>query len=280
MTLGVVIVTHRSDERVRPLLADLRTHEPAVDVVLVDSGSPDGPPAVPPSIDVIAIPENVGYGTAANRGARHLLEHGNRVIAILNPDIRLQAPSLSELMTELEGRRDVGVATAPLLDADGRRQAAAWGKPSALRAFWFGTGLELPRLRRVLGWVGLGPGGTSSATLVHEAVEVGGHVLGGAMVVRDVCWQELDGFDEDFFLYWEDADLCERARRLGWAVAVLPATPIVHDSGTSSAGVTDAQRWQWYVDGADIYGRKHLGPVRRRLILAALRLGKRIGRRH
>ena len=94
------------------------------------------------------------------------------------------------------------------------------------------------------------------------------------MVVRRDCFEALGGFDPGYFMYWEDADLCARARSLGWDVRVLPCEPFVHFGSGSSEGTGDADRWAWYVDGARRFGRRHLSPARAGRILVALRLAR------
>jgi N-acetylglucosaminyl-diphospho-decaprenol L-rhamnosyltransferase len=279
MKVAAVVVAHRSAARLPGLLGTLGRAEPGVQVVVVDSGSPGGPPAVPPSVHLVALDDNVGFGRAGNAGVAAAGDEWD-VVALLNPDVRLAGPSLTELAAALADRPDVGVATGPVVDAEGTRSPSAWGPTSALRAFWFASGWRLPRARRLVGRLAGRAGGalTSSRTLVEDDLRVDGHVLGGAMVVRRACWDELGGFDPRYFLYWEDADLCHRARALGWEVRVLPCTPIVHEAGTSSEGVVDAQRWDWYVEGADVFASEHLTPWRRLLLLGALRLGRAMRR--
>lgn len=274
-----VVVTHQSKEALGPLLDSLRAHEDA-EIVIVDAGSPDGPPRVPDDCTLVALPDNVGFGRACNVGAKEGRGPGRPdFLVFLNPDVRLTGPSLTELASQMRGRPAVGIATGPSVDAAGRRQPAAWGPPSSLRAFWFASGWQLPRLRRWVGRWSQGGALTSGTSMASSDLVVDGHVLGGAMIVRHDCWDALGGFDEGFFLYWEDADLCQRARDAGWEVAVLPCTPIVHVAGTSSAGVTEQRRWAWYVDGAQRFATRHLGPGSTRRLLVSLRLGRALRRR-
>lgn len=276
MAIAAVIVTHRSERRLGGLLEDLRREEPSATIVVVDSGSPEGPPPVPADVPLVALARNVGFGAACNAGAAHPSVGPAADLAFLNPDVRLHGSSLSEISIRMTGR--TGIATGTLVDPSGEAVAAAWGPTSASRAFWFGAGWKAARARRWMGAFVRGGLATSAASMNRGEVLVDGHVLGGAMVVRRECWEHLGGFDEEYFLYWEDADLCHRARQLGWEVRVLPCTPIVHEAGTSSTGVIEEQRWQWYVDGADTFARKHLTDRERRRLLAALRWGRRLRR--
>lgn len=274
--LGVVIVAHRSEQLLPGLLATLSRHQPDVPIVVVDNASPGGAPPAP-GARLVALPQNRGYGSACNAGAApHSSAGGVRYLAFLNPDVRLRGPSLSELAAALDARSEVGIATGPVVDDRGERVPSAWGPPSPVRAFWFGSGLRLPRLRRLVGRLVGGGAMTSGASTARDDLKVDGYVVGGAMVVRRECWEQIGGFDEGFFLFGEDADLCKRARDAGWEIRVLPCTPIEHLRGSSSAGVTSAQRAAWYEQGLRRYASKHLSRSRARLLLAAYRSGRMV----
>lgn len=277
--IGVVVVTYCSGRVLPGLLRSLAEHEPDARVVVVDNDSPGGPPEAG-TAHLVSLEDNHGYGVACNTGARILIssdavpDH----LVFLNPDVRLRGPSLTQLADEIEMKPGIGIATGPIVDEEGRRVPSAWGAPSALRAFWFASGWQLPRLRGWLGrWIGRGPA-TSGASMARSEMPVEGYVIGGAMIVRRECWDDLGGFDERFFLFREDADLCERARQAGWEVWMLHCTPLVHLRGSSTAGVTDEQRRSWYLEGARRYAEKHASPAAARRLELAFRLGSVVSR--
>jgi N-acetylglucosaminyl-diphospho-decaprenol L-rhamnosyltransferase len=274
--VACVVVTHRSERPLRVLLQSIRTHEPHVAVLVVDNATPEGAPSASPA-EVIRLSDNRGDGAACNIGVAASPDNAE-YIALLNPDLQLQGPTLALLANEFERRPELGIATGPVEDEDRRRVASAWGAPSVARAFWAATGWQWPRLRAAVGRALRTGANQSGASMSDRQLEVEGHVLGGAMVVRRDCFEQIGGFDESFFLYWEDADLCARARTAGWKVMMLPVTPMVHVEGTSSAGVTSAQRWSWYRQGAARYAQLHLSPWRAKAFLAALDMGGRVSR--
>lgn len=275
--VGVVVVTFRSDRVLPDLLRTLEQHEPGRPIVIVDNASPGGPPD-PGHAEVISLPRNLGYATACNAGAARLRErHGVDVLAFLNPDVRLRGPSLTQLAEGLDGRPSVGVATGPLIDDRGRRVPAAWGPPSVARAFWFGAGFQAPRLRAALGrFIRSGPF-TSGASTVRDEFEVEGSVVGGAMLVRRVCFEAVGGFDPGYFMYGEDRDLCQRVRNAGWEVWVLPCEPMVHLREASSP-TTAEQRSEWYRQGMKRYASQHLDRRAARRISWAFEFGRRLRR--
>jgi N-acetylglucosaminyl-diphospho-decaprenol L-rhamnosyltransferase len=275
--LACVVVAYRSERPLQTLLRTIRLHEPRAAVLVVDNASPEGSPSLAKPVEVHTLAENRGYGAACNVGAARV-STSTEYLAFLNPDLALQGPTLSLLLDEFERRPQLGIATGPIVDENNQRVASAWGAPSITRAFWAATGWQLPRLRAVVGRLLRSGASQSGASMRNRPLEVDGHVLGGAMMVRRDCFAQLGGFDERFFLYWEDADLCTRARAAGWAVMMLPAIPMLHVEGTSSAGVSDEQRWTWYREGAERYAKLHLRPWRARALLIAMDLGGLIGR--
>lgn len=272
--IGVVVVSYESDDVLRGLLDSLIEHEPDAHVVVVDDASPSGAPDVG-GTELIRCSANRGYAASANRGAAALQRFHPDCIAFLNPDVRLQGPSLTQLAKGLAERPLVGVAAGPLHDADDRRMPSAWGPTSVRRAMVFAAGFEPARLRSAAG-TSLRRMPVSTASQVQQELRVEGHVMGGAMVVRNECFDQLDGFDEEFFLYWEDADLCHRARDAGWEIRLLPSDPL--RLVRPPAGLEDDRRWQLFVDGAERFGSKHLVPGQARQLEAALSLGRRLGR--
>lgn len=278
--IGVVVVAYNSAAVLPPLLASLTRHEPAAAVVVVDNASPMGAPQGT-DVPLLAQSANRGYGAAANVGAEWLLSHHANVttLAFLNPDVRLNGASLTQLAAQLDARPAVGIASGPLLDSRGRRLPSAWGQESVLRRFWFATDWQAPRLRTLAGRITRRGAMTSSASLTAEDLAVDGFVRGGTMVVRAACWRELDGFDEEFFMFGEDMDLCARARARGWDVRLLPCAPILLDDRGSSADADARVRFAWYREGARRFADKHLDARTARRLERALWWGYRLGRR-
>lgn len=243
-------------------------------VVVVDNASPSGAPHVPPGVELVRRDRNFGYGAAANEGARRLLAAGVRHLAFLNPDIRLAGPSLSRIAEELDRLPRVGVASGPVVDSRGLPIHSAFGSTAAMRALWFASGWQGRRTRALI--LRLLRRGVQASPHLEDDLRVEGHVLGGVMVIRGVQFQAVGGFDEDYFLYWEDADICERVRRASAEVRIVDCTPFVHAPTTSTPGVHDQQRWEWYAQGARTFARKHLPAGQARQLDAALSLGRRL----
>ncbi len=282
--VGTVIVSYESQAVLPRLLASLARYEPEIPVVVVDNASPSGKPDISAYrdagagrnglLDLVVLPENRGYGVACNLGVERLRAYEPRYLAFLNPDIRLAGPSLTELAHSLGARPRVGVVSGPVVDEEGKRVHSVWGPNSQLRALWFSSAWPGRRARALIRRL-MRRGLSSSRTLLED-LRSEGHVLGGVMVVRAVCFDEVGGFDEDFFLYWGDADLCERIRLQGAEVRIFDCTAFVHAPASGSKGIDDEQRWEWYAEGARTFARKHLSPGQAQQLEAALELGHRL----
>ena len=274
--IGAVVVCYESHAVLPALLDSLADHEPRVPVVVIDNASPTGPPDVGghPRIERIVMDENRGYGAAANVAVQSLRDRGCRYFAFLNPDIRLQGSSLTQVAARMDNKHVIGIASGPVVDEFGRGVQSAFGPNASLRALWFASGWQSRRTRALIGR--LIRRGIRYSTNLEDDLRIEGHVLGGVMVVRASCFDEIGGFDEDFFLYWEDADMCERARLAGAEVRIVDCTPFMHAPTTATPGVGDSVRWDWYVAGARTFAQKHLPAGQLRQLDAALALRERL----
>lgn len=279
-TFGCVIVSYRSNAVLPGLLRSLSRHEPQAPVVVVDNASPVSPEVREEAIELHIMATNRGYGAACNVGFRLLTTQYPHLdaVAFLNPDLRLQAPSLSQLAAALSRLPPAGITTGLLCDRHGNRLASAWGRLSSARAFWYATGWSARGIRAIAGRLAVGGLLTSAASMTRDELPVDGHVLGGAMLVRRRCFEQLGGFDERYFVYGEDADLCIRARQRGWQVWLLPCEPMIHLEGASSAEVDAENRWRLKSAGMQHFARTHLSPRHARRISMALKLGRFLSR--
>ncbi|MFZ4626718.1 MAG: glycosyltransferase family 2 protein [Blastocatellia bacterium] len=188
-------------------------------LVVVDNGSDDGLEEVVqrdyPAAVFLQTGENLGYTGGNNRGLAYALAEGADYTLILNPDTVLANPELlSDLVTYLEAHPEVGIAGPRVFLRD--RQTVQ------------NTVLFAPSLWRSLGHWGRYRLAPDSLVLSGSSV-VEAEVLNGVCVLlRSRCLYEIGLFDEVFFMYIEDADLDERARRAGWSIRYLPINGVIH----------------------------------------------------
>jgi GT2 family glycosyltransferase len=234
--LSVVIVNyhtwHDTSRLVRQLRAAPALRRGEAEVVVVDNHSPPHP-AVPRlrRLDGVSLRRwrhNRGFGRAANEGCR--LSRGDWVL-LLNPDMTLEPGFLDAVLARAAhfsaARPDAGVIGFRLHNADGTPQPSAGPFPTLLGTL---ARLVLPRARRKY----RPPPGPGPSPVDW--------VTGCCLLVRRACWQALGGLDPRFFLYYEDVDLCRRARDLGWTVWYDPAPGAVHHRPLHARPVPPALR--------------------------------------
>ncbi|MBA3653661.1 MAG: glycosyltransferase family 2 protein [Actinobacteria bacterium] len=197
-------------------------------IVVVDNGSSDGSTArlaaSNPDVVVVATGANLGYGGGVNRGLDRV---DDEYVLVLNPDVVVDADAVKVLAAALDADRRVGIVGPRIDEADGTLY------PSA-RAF--------PRLGDAIGHAFVGLVTTenpySRHYLMTDAIHSGARdvdwVSGACFLARRSTLAEIGGFDDDYFMYLEDVDLCWRAGRVGWRVRYEPGARVTHVQGVST----------------------------------------------
>jgi GT2 family glycosyltransferase len=205
-----------------------------IEALVVDNASSDGGPAlvrrVFPQVALHVNLHNMGFAPAQSQAWR--LTRG-RYWLLLNPDVELREDCIDRLVAFMDGHPRAGVATARLVDADGRPQHCAQRTPSILL-----TLLELSRLHKLLprrrrGGLLLGPYWS------YDGSRQVGWTWGTVLMARRRMVESIGPLDAGFFMYGEDLEWCLRMRRAGWEVWYCAEAEAVH-GGAASAH----QRWQ------------------------------------
>lgn len=259
MTATIVIVGFRAYDELALCLHSIARHEPEAPVILVDHAADEavGRRTVAPYAKVRYVPTraNPGFAAGVNRAAR-LAAPGP--LLLLNPDCVLQGPVRAPLCEVLARDPDVGIVGGLVHESDGRVQPSARRFPDLTTAF----GGRTSWLSRVA------PGNPLTRRNLQGDPSAGpvcvDWVIGAHMLIRRELFDQLGGLDESFVLYWEDADVCRRARDRGWRTVFAPVAAVTHAAARSSrharlrslvAFHTSAFRYYW----------KHAGPLGRTL---------------
>jgi N-acetylglucosaminyl-diphospho-decaprenol L-rhamnosyltransferase len=180
-------------------------------------------------LHVIRNPRNVGFARAVNQG---VAAAGGARILLLNPD-GLPLPGLvPALMSELDARPECAAVGPDVLNPDGSPQGSARGDPNLLSGLFGRSALltrVFPRLRAVRRNIRL----ASDLAPNAASMEVD-WVSGACVLLRRSAFERIGGFDERYFLYWEDADLGRRFRQAGFTVRYRPSAKVRHVIGESS----------------------------------------------
>lgn len=223
--ISVLVVNHDGREHLRHCLERLAGQQGSWgEAIVVDNASSDGSVEMVrsefPEVRLLALDENLGFGGANNRGAA--LARGEHLL-LLNSDAWLADGALDRLSAALEAAPEAAAAAPELRYPDGRPQFAwapatgVWGEAvQKLRNRFEGR----PWIHRPppepLGPL-FGPGWLTAACLL----------------VRKAAFDQVGGFDERFFLYFEDVDLCRRLRLAGWRLLTVEGAVATHVKGGS-----------------------------------------------
>ncbi|MEZ5273893.1 MAG: glycosyltransferase family 2 protein [Ilumatobacteraceae bacterium] len=248
--VGVAIVTYNSADHIPDLLLTLRQALAGIShrIVVADNASTDNSVALleAAGIDVVRMGGNLGYSAGINAGLRRLTD--TRAVLILNPDMKLAPGSISALFDTLEDPR-VGIVAPQSRSYDGTLGLNQRRDPSLLRAF--GTSLLGGRYARR--WPALSEFVADEQAYLHQCnIDWG---VGAMLLVTRECIDAVGEWDESFFLYSEETDYCQRARRMGFVVRYQPDAVAFHEGG---GGVRNPRlRSMMVVNKVRLYRRRH-----------------------
>lgn len=250
--LDIVVVSYRSRELLRACLDSLREHAPSVAnrIFVVDNASGDGTVelvgATYPEVQLLTSRENLGFGAASNLAIR---AGDGRYVLALNPDTRVTEGALDRLVRLIEERPEVGICGCRLEREDGSfDHASRRSFPTVTGAL--GHFLGVGRLR----WAP-----RSLAQYRAPEVESGpvDAVNGAFMLMRRSALDHVGLFDEGFWMYMEDLDLCYRFHEAGWVTWYEPSVTVTHIKGGTSGAIRNARLNYAFHDGMYRFYRKH-----------------------
>jgi GT2 family glycosyltransferase len=255
------VVSYETREELLACLESLRGVRLPLEAIVVDNASADGSAEAArrrfPTATVLAETTNLGFARASNRGWRRA--SGAHVL-FLNSDAELRPGALEALVRLLDARPDVGIVGPRTRNSDGTLQVAC-GLPLTPFGEWRqGRLVEGVRRRDPRALAEL----EARCAREHEPA----WVSGACLVARRETLIALGGFDERFFLYEEDVDLCRRAWRAGFRVVHTPEAEVVHHQGRSMARAAASHVRYEYDRSHLLYYAKHNGAV----VTALLRL--------
>ena len=244
------------------------------EAVVVDNASSDNSAAIVetfPQATLIRNRANVGFGRAVNQAAA--VARAPRLL-LINPDCRLVSGAMSTLRSVLDAEPSCAVVGPRIFDPDGTVQGSARGDPDMLTGLFGRRGA----LRVLLPFLPV----ARRNVVVEDAVRTGAASVvvdwlsGACMLVRRDAFTAAGGFDERFFLYWEDADLCRRLRNRGFHVRYVPGASAVHQVGRSSQTARRSSIRAFHAS-AYLYYATHVAPgaLNPRRLLARALLGVR-----
>ena len=226
---AAVVVNYESGSALARCVEGLRSDR-VDEIVVVDNGSLDGSVgqlrACFPDVEVLVTGRNLGYGAAANRG---MAATTAPCVLVCNPDLEVRPGAVAALAGALLADPAYAVVGPLIRNPDGGRYPSARMFPSLVDAAGHALlGLLAPDNRF-----------TRSYQKAHLDTAAGGPevvdwVSGACFLVRRSAYEQTGGFDETYFMYAEDVDLCWRLGRAGWRVVYLPSAEVTHWQGIST----------------------------------------------
>jgi N-acetylglucosaminyl-diphospho-decaprenol L-rhamnosyltransferase len=206
-------------------------------------------------VDVVAADRNGGFGYGNNVAIRRALAGTDppEYVLLLNPDAFPSPGAIPTLVAFLDSHPGVGIVGSRLVRADGRRHPSAFRFPSVLGEIE--RGLRLGFVTRMLDrW--------AVWTLAPEVTSPVDWVSGASAMFRRRVFETVGLFDEDFFLYFEETDLCRRAKLAGWPTWYCHESVVEHLEGVAT-GITDLQKRvpAYWFESRRHYFRKHGGRI-------------------
>jgi N-acetylglucosaminyl-diphospho-decaprenol L-rhamnosyltransferase len=225
--VAAVIVSYNVRELLLECIASLRA-DGVARVVVVDNASADGSAdavrAAHPDVEVLALDRNLGFGSAANRG---VVRTDEPYVMVVNPDVEVHPGSTKALAAALDADARLGVVAPRIEMPDGTLYPSARRFPDMIDAaghaflYFVWPSNPFSRRYRMLDWDHAAPAGVD-------------WVAGTHFLARRSAWDAVGGFDEDYFMYMEDVDLCWRLGRAGWRCGYEPASVVTHAIGRST----------------------------------------------
>lgn len=243
MKISVIIVNLNTKKLLSDCIRSVYKDMPWAEVIVVDNGSTDGSQKNIKKnfrkVILIENEKNLGFGAANNVGAK---KASGDILFFLNSDTIVPKGSLQKLIDFFVYYPKAGVVGPKVVLPDGDLQPYSFGSDISLIT------ILKEKLYRLIGK-------KQTPTNVKRV----DWVTGAALLARKSVFKVIGGFDENFFMYFEDNDLCLRCRQFGYKVYIYPHISIVHLGGKSIAA--DEKRAKLYFKSQDYFFKKHYGEL-------------------
>lgn len=248
--VDIITVNWNAGEQLASCIASIEAHGGAAvgRVFVVDNGSTDGSDRVSSAsldLEVIRTGRNLGFGRACNLAAAR---SDADFLLFLNPDAELRDGAIDQAVAHMATHAEVGVVGIRLVGREGETHRHCARFPT-WRSF-IGNSLGLTRIARA---------SFPPVTLVefdHQTSRPVEHVMGAFYLIRRALFEQVGGFDEDFFVYLEDLDLSRRVAEAGYGSHYLAEAVAYHKQGGTSEQVK-AHRLYYALQSNIIYAFKH-----------------------
>jgi len=268
MKLSIIIVNWNTKDLLRGCLDSIFKHvvRSEFDVWVVDNASTDDSitdlDQLFPQVKLIRNTNNFGFGQANNQAA-HLAS--GEYFLFLNPDTLVFPDAIDNLAAYLDACPKAAAVGPRLLNDDGSLQISAFPAPTLGRELW-----RLFHLDKIFS-ISQYPQSAFSSKPIKVDI-----LYGACILVRAEVFKEIGSFDENFFMYSEEIDLCERIRKSGWELHWIPDAQVTHFGAVSTRQAAEVMFLELYRNKIKFF-RKHKGKYQAgiyKVILAAASLAR------
>lgn len=256
--VSVCIVSWNVLPFLRSCLQSLKkiSRDVSFEVTVVDNASSDGSPRMVresfPEVELIQNPENRGFAAACNRAMK---KSRGRYILLLNPDAELTAGAVKEMVGFLDERPSAAAAGCRVLNPDGSLQPSVRNFPG------FSSSLGQFTITGDLGFFKRARRSYFQRDFDYSSPAEVEQPLGAALFLRRSGVEKIDFMDENFFMFFEDVDICRRLKDSGYSIWYNPRASVIHRGGEST-DQAEAQALFWFMQSQFYYFRKHRGSLR------------------
>ena len=275
--LSIIIVSFNTKKLTTECIKSIHKYTKNItyEIIVIDNASDDGSVATLKKlkkVTVVSNKSNGGFGRANNQGIG--MANG-RYILFLNSDTLISENVLGSMVSWMERHEKVGISSCKLLNSDGTTQGTGGYFPTLIRVFSWMTIQDFPLVDRIIKpFHPMKERSFSKADGFYEYEREIDWVTGAFMMVRSEVFDDVPGFDEDYFMYTEEVDFCYRAAKHGWETRYVPRWSIIHYGGASSNPENSILK---EFEGIKLYYKKHYSTYSYHLLRIILKIGA-IGR--
>lgn len=223
-----------------------------LEVIVIDNASADQTATMVkkefPNVKLIANNINVGFAQANNQG---IMASAGDLILVLNPDTEIIKNALARMVNFIQSNSKIGIVGAKHLNPDYTLQPSVRRFPSFWPIFFIFTKLAkiFPNLPPVYSYL--------ARDFDYKITQPVDQVAGSCLLIRKVVLDQIGLFDENFFTWFEEVDLCKRTKDGGWQIWFLAEAEILHAGGQSFNQLTTFKKQNIFFQSAFYYFKKH-----------------------
>lgn len=270
LPVSVVIVSFNTKDLTRKALQALyNSHVLPEQVILVDNNSHDGSAQMVreefPQVLLVESKENLGFAKGNNRAIKEAATQP--FVWLLNSDTETGNRTLEQLFAYMEAHPEIGALGPQLIYPDNRLQSVGGYFPSILNVFYylFPFVYFLPQAWRAH---------FKSIALFPQSIPERGldleYATGAALLLRRTALDQVGLMSEDYFMYFEETDMCWRMKKAGWKIRAIPTDPVVHVYGGSFKSTYDKKRLKLFQESLAIFVKKNFSGMKKNIILLEL----------